>query len=759
MLTDNTAPNGARISHSFGRAIGLLLAAAVLALASCGGGTGSALDPAGQAVPADPAALSHSTAPVSAPGFPGLPQGQAPGELERGASTYNFTAVDLSLASPGASFEGDVLTLDGSAGPAWAVIGANCPPEATIPSGVIMLGTATNLWVGCANYSSMRWDINAAPFQITSFKNMALPRDTMFNAGNSFYLVFSVPKGGSASLQISCDMNLPVPPDPVWNVLVWIAGDNNLAYEGFLDLNEMEAVGSTENVRVFAGYDIDPAYMGGGEQGVDQVHFIKVVADSDPNSINTSGDPANMSFPRAGYNSADPANLVQFVDWVDTNFPAENTALILWNHGDGWRMGDSGQAFGRRKGPRGRRLLTSPRDHSPAVSRSVSGVLSDDTEGGWFLTGNQSIVAALGSRHYDMLMLDACNMGQLEAVYDYRNTADYIVASECLVPGAGYPYTDALNTWNSGFPLQPPAIGAAFVDAVQSHYSQVDEYVTHGVFKSSEVIALADSLKALKDGIIPKAGAETDYVLAAMNSAYEPDFGDGTRDVIAFLSDYSASTQDPALQALAATALAKAQAATLHFKQYAQDGSNGMAVFLPSSTYYDPSITQEYSDTAFNQATGWLDLFAATGVPDDGGGGSFGGEFVIDADWAPGDILSVDWAGDPDVDIDLLVREPGSQPWQLVGPVDGSGGTLNLNFSEDSWINEIPTEYIQLKDSGAAAGTYEAYLEFFDFAFLGGSYDVHVELLNPDFSLKQDLGNCNIGESFVNWRYARLTLQ
>src|SRR5947207_1153513 len=81
---------------------------------------------------------------------------------------------------------------------------------------------------------------------------------------------------------------------------------DNLDPEGVLNLNHMESVGSTTDVRVFAGYDIDPALVSGNVSGIDMVHFIKVVHDSNVDAINVGGDPANQSFPRAGYNSADP---------------------------------------------------------------------------------------------------------------------------------------------------------------------------------------------------------------------------------------------------------------------------------------------------------------------------------------------------------------------------------------------------------------------------------------------------------------------
>jgi hypothetical protein len=50
------------------------------------------------------------------------------------------------------------------------------------------------------------------------------------------------------------------------------------------------------------------------------------------------------------------------------------------------------------------------------------------------------LVEALSDTYYNYIIFDACFMGNIEALYDFRNSADYIVASAAEVLGAGFPY-------------------------------------------------------------------------------------------------------------------------------------------------------------------------------------------------------------------------------------------------------------------------------------------------------------------------------
>src|SRR5690606_36328716 len=145
---------------------------------------------------------------------------------------------------------------------------------------------------------------------------------------------------------------------------------------------------------------------------------------------------------RAGYNNANPAKVVEFVEWAEENFPADNTMLVLWDHGNGWHVGGEGadrggaslhdgsveQQAGLRRAPfNGSRFHVrslGPLTHEKN-GRSGSGVLGDDSDGEWQLTSNEAIINALGERRFDILAFDACNMAHSECLYEYAEIADW----------------------------------------------------------------------------------------------------------------------------------------------------------------------------------------------------------------------------------------------------------------------------------------------------------------------------------------------
>lgn len=544
-------------------------------------------------------------------------------------------------------------------------------------------------------------------------------------------------KGGSDSAQIQINI---VAPAQHWNFMVWVAGDNNLAQEAVADINEMEAVGSTEDVRVFVGFDIDPN-IASGVSGTNEVHFIKVVQDGNPNVIRTDGDPANMSFPRAGYNSADPAHVRQFVDWVNANFPAQHTALVLWNHGDGWIPGTKtfSNLTAETRADKRERML---RGHNQLLrlmhpSRGTSGVLADDTNGDlWNLSNNESIVSALSGLHFDVLEFDACNMGQLEALYDYRNVADVLVGSECLVPGTGLPYSDILNAFNAAPTRSANGLGSTMVDKFVSYYTATGEYAILSSMDSSKLDTLTSALAAFAGEVTTKAGAESQHVKDAISGAFEPDAGDGSRDLSGFLTAYNGLTTDASIKARIGAAQAALNAALLDFDQFDQAGSNGTTVWLPSDGWFDATHISEYDSLAFDNATGWLAMLQATGVPGGGGGGSYD----VNAPWSYGDYIVFDW-GDNNADADMAVTDPSFGFWS---PSFGDQDTPDMSLSLDSADSGQPQEWAQLK-IGAEPGEY--YFDLHWYSYNGPpppTLDVSVKLYDMNMQFKQDLGVCSI---------------
>src|SRR4029079_6677509 len=105
-----------------------------------------------------------------------------------------------------------------------------------------------------------------------------------------------------------------------------------------------------------------------------------------------------------------PASLSQFISWGITNYPADRTALFLWDHGGGW------DGFG---------LDETTRNHitAPALRTAIRQGLSDAQ------LGRLSLVA-----------FDACLMATFEIAAMLRPYAEYLMASEETIPGHGLDY-------------------------------------------------------------------------------------------------------------------------------------------------------------------------------------------------------------------------------------------------------------------------------------------------------------------------------
>jgi hypothetical protein len=559
----------------------------------------------------------------------------------------------------------------------------------------------------------------------------------------------------------SSSLKVGSPLEGNWNLMVWIAADNNLADYGVEDIEELEQFGSDENINILVGYDIDPAWLWEPVPGTDQVHFIKVVQDSTPLSINTAGDPANLSFPRSGFNSASPARVAQFVDWCESNFPAEHSCLVLWDHGNGWRLGGTGERTGSSVAPLPEIFKsTNPVNYRPKPRhrpygqstaqpiRDTSGVLSDDSDGPWDITSNQAIVSALAGRHFDMIAFDACNMAHVESLYEYTGLADWLVASELLVPGPGYAYDRLLQHWHDNFPASAQKVGECFVDGVIEEYTGGSWDVNHAVFESAGLVSLVADLGTLAQQVLANAEAESADFQSAMFASFEPDAGDGTRDLKMFLSQYLAKSSNNQIKTeLGGLQSAIGQCMT-YFRESLSPSSTGVAIYLPSEWYFDASMQNEYAQLPFNKDTQWLEMLQALDLQGGGGGGG------IQLDWEAGDRVEISWSGAAN-DCDLYITEPNG---------DWSGAwwgndlfSNNLLASGDS-ADIGPYEWLKLKN-GAQSGPYTVDLWYYE-STIGNPVTITVRLYDSANQLKEEIGQVPmLFPGYWEFEYATLTLQ
>lgn len=305
------------------------LAAAVLLLSACfltacGGAANST-------APAAPGLRSY-------PSLAGAPPELAPRRVQA-AEQHTFTAPDM-LDCAGASFsETTLLRLD-AGGLSYGVLGVDVAPGQR-PYKLLLEGLSDGVYVALSDYGRSCWRWLDQVYTDTCAIN--LPAGELVSDMGSFCVVLACADGAAADLQATVFLTDETGGDGLWNVMIWMAGDNYMAEQAYQNIQALESVGSTDSVNVLLGYDIDPVQLDGQYAGVTQAHYIKVVPDSNPEGINTGGDPANQHFNREGFNSADPLRLVEFLDWAEASFPAaEHSMLILFGPADGWRADPGG---------------------------------------------------------------------------------------------------------------------------------------------------------------------------------------------------------------------------------------------------------------------------------------------------------------------------------------------------------------------------------------------------------------------------------
>ena len=202
------------------------------------------------------------------------------------------------------------------------------------------------------------------------------------------------------------------------------ADDQVLEQDIFIDLNEMERIGSTENVRIVTQID---RYRGGfsGDGDWQSARRYLVLYDDDLSRIGSE-----LVEDLGEVNMADGDSLVDFVTWAVSTYPSDRYVLILSDHGMGWPGGWSDPAPGDRDGGSAPLIQQLPDDS--IYLAELDQALAD-------------IQAQTGIEKLDLIGMDACLMSQLEIYSMLQPYAHYAVASEETEPGLGWAYSAFLS--------------------------------------------------------------------------------------------------------------------------------------------------------------------------------------------------------------------------------------------------------------------------------------------------------------------------
>jgi Clostripain family len=287
-----------------------------------------------------------------------------------------------------------------------------------------------------------------------------------------------------------------------WTVAVYMAGDNNLDPNAYLDLKEMKRVGSTADMNIVAQVD---SLSAGSKTTRYQL---------------TKGQGASLSKDAkqklGNQNTGDPQSLIDFVSWVADNYPADRYALVLWNHGQGW---DDTDIFeGERTGDR-RRLRSNTFHHAffrTTVKKAATAaghpdkttraILIDDNSKD-FLDNVEmqkvakAAVAKLGGK-IDLLGMDACLMNQIEVAYQLRKQSAFIVGSELTEPLEGWPYDRILAKLAKKPKMSPNELAAIIVDDYIASYKTDGGPVTQSAVAVNHIEAVAGAIDALAAALV-----------------------------------------------------------------------------------------------------------------------------------------------------------------------------------------------------------------------------------------------------------------
>ena len=255
---------------------------------------------------------------------------------------------------------------------------------------------------------------------------------------------------------ISCSSSST--PGPVagnnWTVMIYLDADNNLGRWSELDLNEMQEVGSTENVTVIVQYDTH-----GGTTKRYKVEKGSLTLLEDMGELDMS----------------DGATLQNFVSSTALAYPADHYALIIWNHGQGWK------GAGR-----------------PGMAKSIFNDYDNGNNDSYL--SNYYVALALADAEsaagikLDILGIDACEMSVIEAAYEFRNAADIFVASQEVVSVYGWDYKDLLSRLVNNPRMTPVELARAMVESFKNYYANTSPPY------DQTIVALALNMKYASDG-------------------------------------------------------------------------------------------------------------------------------------------------------------------------------------------------------------------------------------------------------------------
>jgi len=428
---------------------------------------------------------------------------------------------------------------------------------------------------------------------------------------------------GAYNIQIHITSNDPQQPDAAitvtlnvdhnapsrqWTFMIYLDGDNDLESYAIRDFLEVTSATLTEGVTVLIQMDRTPGF----DASYGNWTICHRFADS-AKALATAGKAAHGMTPTEEnavpdwddggggreVNMGDPKTLADFISWGMRHFPAPHTAIVLWNHGQGWRKGEK---------------------------PSLRDVCYDRTSGDTLLTGEMGLVFNNLKPALDIIAFDACFMGMIEVAHEVRNGGRIFIASEGLVPYDGLPYNTILQDLCTTPSLSAVDFAGYIVKRYTEQYNGTAMSEIRRSFNEGGIAALDLSKMDILSGAVSAFATEAlndnhqwQAIARARKSAASFDAAEEFRDLKEFMQWVPHFTQDTKLKEAALNAISALDDAVLaayspagtparRLRQSGCDGWNGLSTYFPDPTIQhtiDPAYgcknIQYACDTAWDE--------------------------------------------------------------------------------------------------------------------------------------------------------------
>ncbi len=397
-----------------------------------------------------------------------------------------------------------------------------------------------------------------------------------------------------------------------WLIMLYQnADDGVLEKDIFIDLNEAEIIGSTDQVKIVSQIDrFKGAYEGDGDW-TSTKRFL-VTQDNDLETIK-SQELEDLGEVDSGNKEA----LIDFATWAISAYPSEHYVLILSDHGAGWDGGWN--------------------DNDPVENSSFKMQDIDDALG--------AIIAKTGIGAFELVGFDACLMGQLEVMSAIAPHAKYAIGSEETEPSLGWAYAKFLQALNDNPAMTGGELGQVIVesyidqdfritdDRARSVYSA--DLGATGEISAEELTAFMSkgiTLSAIDLGAIQNLNAAVNELAVALSKvdqsqvaearaytqAYTNVFGDKVQppylDLGHFVELLLAGVDDPAVKQAGEKVQSALKQAVIAEKHGAEKpASSGLTIYFPNSALYQFT----FGGSTSLQYSAYIGRFATASVWDD----------------------------------------------------------------------------------------------------------------------------------------------